>query len=253
MNDYFDQNIHSSDADSANSDSAEDTPSESTPLTDTGEANDQTAPSIKAAVQELLKYGLIEQSTKPNLYRTLVAECLKVKAILEPFDFDTQVDDVRGLVFLRVADVVASDADEAWSHPLMRRHRLTLEQTLLIAILRQFFVAYEQDCGIGAEGARVDFDELRIQFDLYLGETGSDQKNSNRLSNVLEQLQKHGIVSAPDKENYIQIRPIIVHLANPEQLGVLLSHFKATAEAHPASGYSKPESEDETLPDNDES
>ncbi len=67
-----------------------------------------------------------------------------------------------------------------------------------------------------------------------LGETGSEQRNQTRLSNVLDQLHKHGIVSPPDKENQILIRPIIVHLANPDQLMLLLAHFKALAAAHPS-------------------
>ena len=50
---------------------------------------------------------------------------------------------------------------------------------------------------------------------------------------MLDQLHKHGIVSPPDKENRVQIRPIIVHLANPEQLQALLAHLKQMAQTHP--------------------
>lgn len=232
MTDYFDQHIQDQKASASPKAS---TPSDSLPLSNDEADDGKTAPSLKAAVQELLKYGLVEQSAKPNIYRTLQTERSAVLQILEPFDFTAQIDDVRGLIFLKIAEHLSNDADEAWSHPLLRRLRLTLEQTLLVAILRQCFVAYEQECGIGAEDAKVDFEELLARFDLYLGDSGSEQKNQNRLSNVLEQLQKHGIVAAPDKENRIQIRPIIVHLANPEQLTILLAHFKKIAESHPAS------------------
>jgi ribosomal protein S15P/S13E len=97
-------------------------------------------------------------------------------------------------------------------------------------------MAYEQDCGIGAEDARIDADELRAQFDLYLGTSGSEQRDQTRLNNILDQLHKHGIASGPDKENQVHIRPIIVHLSDPEQLTLLLQHFKQLAKDHPAEG-----------------
>lgn len=231
MNDFFDQQVRSDETDETTG------PELTEPEAAIPEAlatDDGTAPSIKAAVQELLKYGLVEHAAKPNIYRTLQQEHAAVTAILEPLDLQVRVDDVRGLIFLGIAGCVAGDSDEAWQHPLLRRLRLTTEQSLLVAILRHYFIAHEQASGIGAEGARVDFEDLQAQFDLYLGETGSEQRNQTRLSNVLDQLYKHGIVSPPDKENQIQIRPIIVHLANPDQLMLLLAHFKTLAAAHPS-------------------
>lgn len=199
-----------------------------------GDESRGTAPSIKAAAQEMLKYGLVEQTAKPNIYRTLIQEREAMERIFEPLDLEMQVDDTRGMAFLRVAASVAKEGEEAWQHPLLRRLRLTTEQSLLVAILRQYYIAYERDSGLGAEGAAVDFEDLLAQFDLYLGETGSEQRNQNRLSNVIDQLHKHGIVSPPDGENRIQIRPIIVHLANPDQLQLLLHHFQELARKHPA-------------------
>ena len=233
MNDYFDQQLSSPEP--AVEDDSLDAPSPEKPaVSESNSEPDTTPPTIKAAVQELLKYGLVEQQAKPNIYRSLQSNPAAIAKIIEPLDFQLQVDDVRGLIFLKLADHLTADADEAWQHPLLRRLRLTLEQSLLIAILRQHFIAYEQECGIGAAGAYIDFEDLLTQFDLYLGETGSEQRNQNRLANVLDQLNKHGIVAPPDKENRIQIRPIIVHLANPEQLQVLLAHLQQMAQTHPA-------------------
>ena len=245
MNDYFDQQLSPPET-GVDDDSAE-TPSPEKPaVPESNSEPDTTPPTIKAAIQELLKYGLVEQQAKRNIYRSLQSNPAAIAKIVEPLDFQLQVDDVRGLIFLKLADHLTADVDEAWQHPLLRRLRLTLEQSLLIAILRQHFIAYEQECGIGAAGAHVDFDDLLTQFDLYLGETGSEQRNQNRLANVLDQLHKHGIVSPPDKENRIQIRPIIVHLANPEQLQVLLAHLKQMAQTHPAEMAKREPETDET-------
>lgn len=246
MDDYFDQQAagdlkHAPEA----KNTATPQPAEATQPPAPETAHDHgTAPSIKAAVQELLKCGLVEHTNKPNIYKSLVRDAITVNTILEPLDFKLQIDDIRGLAFLTIPMAGANDdSEDNWQHPLLRRQRLTTEQSLLIAILRQRFMAYEQECGIGAAAARIDFDELRSQLDLYLGEYGSDERSRKRLSNLLDQLHGHGITNGPDKENQIHIRPIIVHLANPQQLELLIHHFKQLAVNHPAEATPHPEPE----------
>lgn len=250
MNDYFDQQIRgdrppaepapSPNGEALPADPAD--PAEATSPASGGETEPTgTAPSLKAAVQELIKCGLVEKEAKPNLYRTLRQETAAVDAILEPLDLELSLDEFRGIAFLKIPAASAEDVDEAWQHPLVRRQRLTNEQSLLVAILRQAYIAYEQTHGIGAEGARIDLDELQSQFELYLGDSGSESRNSERLLRVIGQLHAHGIASEPDKENQVRIRPIIVHLANPEQLQLLLNHFKKIAQEHPAETASPPE------------
>lgn len=192
-----------------------------------------TPRALKSAVQDLLRYGLVERDAKPNLYRTLATASADVARILEPLDLLLRLDDVRGLAFLVVPDPAADGTEDAWQHPLVRRQRLTTEQSLLVAILRQAHIAYEQQNGIGAAGAHADLDDLLAQLNLYLGDTGSESRNLERLHRVLGQLQAHGIVSEPDKDQRVAIRPIIVHLANPEHLQLLLHHFKTTAALAP--------------------
>lgn len=56
-----------------------------------------TAQSVKDTVLELLKYGLLEQSRKPNLYRDAVQQQEKIAVILEPLNLAMRIDDIRGL------------------------------------------------------------------------------------------------------------------------------------------------------------
>lgn len=185
---------------------------------------------VREAVKELTRYGLVEAARKPNLYRVLLNEQKTLTAILEPLDLDLKIDDVRGIAFITV---LASDDDadlatdeqsdpEDWSHPLVRRQRLTLEQSLLIAILRHRFVAHEQEAGVGADEARVAVDELIPEFQVYLGDPGSEAKERTRMLTLLDQLKGHGLVSEPDGHERVTIRPIIAHLASPENLQHLL-------------------------------
>ena len=194
---------------------------------------DQYTPGqLKATTQELLKYGLLEADRKPNLYQVAVSQTAAVNRILEPFDLHLKVDDIRGLAFLVVSDQLFRDGDEnddEWSHPLVRRQRLTMEQSLLVAILRQHFIAHEQEAGLGAGDAVVELEELLPQLQLYLGDTGSDARDQKRLRSLLENLKSHGIVSDIDASDQVVIRPIITHLANPENLQNLLQHFRRTA------------------------
>lgn len=197
----------------------------------------RTPQRVREAVQEMLKYGLLEESHKPNLYRSALTNIEVVDRILEPLDLAMGVDEVRGLVFVTVRQGEVAEQDD-WSHPLVRRQRLNLEQSLLIAILRRHFIAYEQESGTGASQALVAVDELIPQLQVYLGELGSEAKERNRIITLLDQLKGHGLVSALDAHDRVIIRPIITHLANPENLQALVVWLREQVEGAvtPAAG-----------------
>ena len=210
-----------------------------------GPANDEDPPdqeteesytpqNIKSATQELMKFGLLEMERKPKLYQTALTHHQDINTILSPLDLKLKIDDIRGLAFLIIADNVFSEGEEGdWSHPLIRRQRLTLEQTLLIAILRQYYVAYEQESGAGAGGAVIDVDDLKPQFFAYIGGSGSETGDHSRLIKLLEQLHAYSIVSEINEKAQVSIRPIITHMANPETLQLLLQHLrKLTGKSH---------------------
>jgi hypothetical protein len=184
---------------------------------------------IKDVALELLKYGLLEEQRKPNLYRTALAEHEALGRVLEPLDLAMRVDEIRGLAYVVVADQVFDSVEGEWSHPLVRRQRLNLEQSLLISILRQQFVAHEQQAGVGSTEALIALEDLLPQLQLYLGDLGSDAQEEKRLRTLLEQLKVHGIVSELDEHNRVAIRPIIAHLASPENLQNLLGAFRQEA------------------------
>lgn len=191
----------------------------------------RTSKRLREAAQELLKYGLLEESHKPNLYRIVTTHVTEVSTILEPLDLALGLDEVRGLVYLTVRQDEAALQDQAggqddWAHPLVRRQRLNLEQSLLVAILRQHFIAYEQESGIGAGEALVAVDELVPQLQVYLGDLGSDAQERTRVIQLLDQLKGHGVVSSLDAHDRVTIRPIIAHLANPESLQALLGWLR---------------------------
>ena len=75
----------------------------------------------------------------------------------------------------------------------------------------------------------MELDELLPQLQLYLGDTGSDTRDQKRLRSLLDNLKSHGIVSDIDANDQVVVRPIITHLANPENLQNLLHHFRQMA------------------------
>lgn len=194
-----------------------------------GQPEPYTSKALKAASQELLKLGLLEADRKPNLYQTALTQQHAINQILEPFDLSLKIDDVRGLAFLVVAAPLTTGQDDEWFHPLVRKQRLTLEQSLLIAILRQHYIVHEQEAGIGTGDARVALDDLLPQLQIYLGDIGSDAREQKRLRTLLENLKGHGVVSEVDSQEQVTIRPIITHLCNPESLQNLLQHFRQQA------------------------
>jgi hypothetical protein len=180
---------------------------------------------VRESAQELLKYGSLEESYKPNLYRIAVTNVEAMRAVLEPLDLDMGIDEVRGLIFIKVRQSGNAEDDD-WAHPLVRRQRLNLEQSLLIAILRQHFIVYEQESGVGTNQAQVALDDLIPQLQVYLGDLGSDARERTRVITLLDQLKGHGLVSALDAHDRVVIRPIIAHLANPENLQALIAWLR---------------------------
>lgn len=191
----------------------------------------RTPQRLREVLQFLLNDGLLEQVRKPNLYRTAMHELQQLNALLEPLDLQARVDEVRGLVFLQVLRDGADSVEDDWSHPLVRRQRLTLEQSLLLAILRQQFVHHEQDAGVGDGNAWVAVDELVSSLSSFTGDSGSESKERNRVLTLLNQLKTHGVVTDPDAHGRVQIRPVIAHLANPENLAALLQQMREIQQA----------------------
>lgn len=190
----------------------------------------QTRQEVKHIVQELLRWGYVESDTKPGLFAVALRLRMEINAALEPLDLVLKLDEIRGLAILFVAESLPDDSEEGWGHPLVRRQRLTLEQSLLVAILRQLYLIHEQDVGIGAGPSKVPLEDLLPQLNGFLGDTGSDAKNEQRLLTLIDQLKPHGIVSEPDANREIAIRPLIAHLANPESLSALLARFREAAD-----------------------
>ncbi|WP_089724198.1 DUF4194 domain-containing protein [Candidatus Thiosymbion oneisti] len=186
---------------------------------------------VKDCVQELLRTGVLEATRKPNLYRTALTARDTINGLLEALDLCMQIDEVRGLAFIRVVDGYDGGDRDQWSHPLLRRQRLNLEQSLLVAILRRFYVAHEVDKGVGDDAAVVHLDQLLPELNHFLGETGSDRQDDKRLRLLLEQLRGHGLVSEIDDDERLRIRPLIVHVANPANLQNLLAALARQAGA----------------------
>ena len=193
----------------------------------------RTPSSVTSVLQELLRYGYIEQNEKPNLYRDGQLHLEQVNSTLEALAFRVQVDETRGLLVLKLYDQATSSAeiDSAWSHPLVRRQRLTLEQSLLTAILRRRYLLSEQDKGIGMQSVKVFTGDLENELSTFTGDSGSDQRNERRLLENLAKLKEHGLVSAPDANNDVTIRPLIVHLADPASLSALLQQFQSQSQS----------------------
>lgn len=190
---------------------------------------DSTSLEVREAVQELLRSGYVEEERKPVLFRRAVTFEAEVARVLEPLDLVVRLDTHRGVAFLAVAKEHGAEGGE-WSHPLVRRQRLTLEQSLLVAILRQAFIMHEQESGVGQSAAKVALDDLLPQFLTYFEDSGSDARNESRLCHLLDQLKTYGILSEIDKNQEVMIRPMIAHLANPESLGALLQALREQSE-----------------------
>jgi|LakMenEpi03Aug12_release.lakeMendotaPanAssembly.Ray.scaffolds.fasta_scaffold10245_4 hypothetical protein len=201
----------------------------------TSDNDPATTPSeIKTIVQELLKHGFIEEANRQDFFRRMIIHHQAIGRALEPLDLTLRIDSHRGVAFLALApkplthqgQTDAGSDEDPWHHPLVRKQRLTLEQSLLVAILRQAFILHEQEAGVGHSPAKIAIEELLPHFLTYFGESGSDTRDENRLLQLLDQLKSHGIVSEVDLKQEVIIRPLIAHLASPESLAAVLAVLK---------------------------
>ncbi len=210
----------------------DDAPAPEPPPEPAPETTPVTPQPLRRALQELLRNGLLEQASKPQLFRHIASDTARVNMLLEPLDLQVRVDDLRGLAYVAVAPGWQAEEadDDEWTHPLVRRQRLTLEQSLLLAVLRREFLQREQEGGLGV-AVQLGLDGLLPQMEIYLGATGSDMQDRKRLLELLEKLRAHGVVSEVDAQDQLTIRPMIVHLANPENLQALLAHLRELGQA----------------------
>ncbi|STY98870.1 Uncharacterised protein [Moraxella lacunata] len=215
-----------------------------------------TNQTLKNAIQDLLKHGYIEKHQKPNIYQQLFGNIDFINAYLSIMDLSMHIDDIRGVIYVgvyqKIYDIIIDDTtnhethdennhddnptnnshspipsyDKMWSHPFIRRQRLTLHQSLLIAILRQKFVEIESQSGVGTNTVWVDFDDLKNQYFSYINHSGSEKSDDDSLKRLLSQLKDYGIIGDMDEQGKIIIRPLIAHLANPENLGQFLMQLK---------------------------
>ena len=195
-------------------------------------SNCQTSPEVKASLQELIRLGYLEESRKPVLFRNAVLQEAALNRVLEPLDLKLMIDTHRGIALLVILPNDDAARADDWSHPLVRRQRLTLEQSLLVALLREAFLLHEQEQGVGQAVAKLAVEDLLPKFLTFFPDSGSDNRNQSRLASLLDQLKTHGIVSEIDKGNEITIRPLIVHMANADSLGELLRTFQTHGEAN---------------------
>lgn len=195
-----------------------------------GEVRHGTDPAIKAALQELVRLGYLEEEHKSGLFRSAVVHEAALRRALEPLDLGLRLDTNRGLALLVIPPRNGDQGlDDEWKHPLVRRQRLTLEQSILVAMLREAYLLHEQERGVGQTAPKLAVEDLLPKFLTYLPDSGSDNRNQARLTSILDQLKTHGIVSEIDRNNEVTIRPLIVHLANAESLEALLYTFQTHA------------------------
>ena len=192
----------------------------------------RTNPEIRAALLELMRLGYLEENRKPILFKSAVLHEAALNSALEPLDLKLMIDTHRGVALLVLLLAEDTAHNDGWSHPLVRRQRLTLEQSLLVALLREAFLLHEQERGVGQAVAKLAVEDLLPKFLTFFPDSGSDNRNQSRLASLLNQLKTHGIVSEIDKNNEITIQPLIVHMANADSLGELLRTFQTHAEAN---------------------
>lgn len=195
-------------------------------ISDIDDDDQRTPRRIREVVQELFKHGFIEEAYYERLYQTALGNAELVSQIVEPFDLKIEFDEIRGLVFIRVLHEAAEVA-EGWTHPLILHKSFNLEETLLVAVLRQYLIECEMENGVGTAIPQMTVDDVIVQLRAYLGERGADFKDKKRAMGLLKKLRSRHLISMNEHSDRFTIRPLIAHVANPESLTALLQWLLA--------------------------
>ena len=169
----------------------------------------------------------------------------ELAAVFEPLDLAIRLDVPRGLAIVVVRSAEGgseggSEGGDEWSHPLVRRQRMTLEQSVGVAILRQLFSIHERNVGIGGGNVRVVLEDVMPQRLVYFDDSGSDGQNKRRVRSSLDQLKTHGLVSPLDANDESTISPLIVYVADASSPAELLKVLRQPASTRaPAEGPSE--------------
>lgn len=190
------------------------------------DALDAETTRYREALQRLISSGVIYESRHSELYQALLANKSQIRSTLRELGLRMTVDDSFGLIILRLP--VSDDIEEdEGAHPLVRRRRLTLLDSLVALVLRDHYMTREN---VGDRTVVIDVEQLEDALRAFLPIFGSETILRKRITGAIKRFKDYNILaSLPGSDNEFEVTPVIRIVVNADMLQGLRAEFEALA------------------------
>ena len=181
----------------------------------------------RRALVELMRQGVVVAENRRLVFDALCAHRLLIADHLADMHLRMLIDEPAGIALLLDAQSAGGDDDEEEQAGLISRRTLTVYDTLVLIILRKYFLERET---AGDVRIRIDLAQIEALLMPFLPLTGSTSGDRKKLNGAVEGMKRRRILSAARGEDErVEISPVIRYVVNAEYLEHLLEEYQRLA------------------------
>jgi hypothetical protein len=180
----------------------------------------------RRALVELMRQGVVVAETRRLVFETLCAHRALIEDHLADMYLRILIDESAGLALLLSAQGVSSDEDDE-TPTLISQRTLTIYDTLLLIVLRKYFLDRES---AGDVRIRIDVTQIEALMIPFLPLTASSTSDRKKLNGALDGMKKRRIlVAVRGEDERVEISPVIRYVVNAEYLERMLAEYRRLA------------------------
>lgn len=199
----------------------------------------------RRAMQKLIARGVIYESRHEADYRVLVNDAEQVSGVLEELSLRMSIDREVGVILLRLPDdyLEGEEEGEEGSHPLVRRRRMTLFDSLTAVVLRKHYRERELT---GEQRVRIDIEQLEQGLVPFLPLMGSEEIFRKHLRGVVDRFKDLNLLlSVRGSKTEFEIAPVIRVVVNAEWIESLVKEFQRLSDSRRDDATGEPVAEEQ--------
>jgi len=175
-----------------------------------------------------MRWGTILADQKPILFEQVCRYQKLIESQLKNLYLRMLLDEKAGVAML-LQQEIAGDGDQNDDiYTLITRRTLSLNDTLLLLVLRKF---YQQRESTGETRIIVDIERIEAYLTPFLALSNHSRADKRSLSSALKKMVERKIISpVRGEEGRYEITPVIRYVVNAEFLEKLLSEYTTLAE-----------------------
>lgn len=184
---------------------------------------------LRRAQQCLLGWGVIYHSKHPDLYKVLQINKIAVINILGELGLSMTIDETYGVALLRVPQDEHAD-EEVGPHPMVRRSTLTLLDTLVALMLRDY---YKERQSLTDITIQIDIETLYERMQPYMPLFAkSESLFQKKINGAVDRFSRkwHMLAKVRGDDGMYEITPVIAIVVNAEWLKPTLDEYRKLLE-----------------------